>query len=110
MKTLIKKLRRGSEKMEFGNNIKEMIDIHNNNSDKYVIRKTRMSSTYAIQKINGYKEYETITNLSYSELEKVSYVGDLAALIYIHVSRVNKETLDGRWATIKRFFKRLFNK
>lgn len=52
MKTLIKKLRRGSEKMEFGNNIKEMIDIHNNSSDKYVIRKTRMSSTYAIQKIN----------------------------------------------------------
>lgn len=94
--------------LNFGVTLKGVIDKFNESSKKYIVSKDN-NCKYRIEKIVGFKEYEYISNLPFSELQNVTYEGDLSALIYIYVSKKNKETLNGRWNKIKRGFKKLWN-
>ena len=94
--------------LNFGVNLKDVIERFNKNSTNYIISKDN-NYKYRIEKVTGFKEYEYISNLPFSELQNVTYEGDLSALIYIYVSKKNKETLNGRWSKIKRGFKKIRN-
>ena len=94
--------RRGT-KMELNNTLSDIIDKYNKDSSKYVIR--RGNSSYIIEKIIGYHEYESVTYIPFEELENVSYAGDIAALIYIYISELNRDSMNKRINKIKKYFK-----
>lgn len=98
--------RRGT-KMELNSTLSEIIEKYNKTSDKYIIR--RNNSNYTVEKIIGYHEYETITNISFKELENVSYVGDISALIYIHISELNRTSVNTKLNKVKKYLKGVIN-
>lgn len=98
--------RRGT-KMELNSTLSEIIEKYNKTSDKYIIR--RNNSNYTVEKIIGYHEHETITNISFEELENVSYVGDISALIYIHISELNRSSVNTKINKVKKYFKGVLN-
>ena len=111
MKTLtlekfLNRERRGT-KMELNSTLSEIIEKYNKTSDKYIIR--RSNSNYTVEKIIGYHEYETITNISFEELENVSYVGDISALIYIHISELNRSSVNTKINKVKKYLKGVMN-
>lgn len=94
--------------MNFNESLNEIIERHNEFSKKYIIRKG-IGVGYIIEKIIDNHEYESITNIPFNELENVRYSGDIAALIYIYVSKENRHTLDSKWNKVKNAFKRLLH-
>ena len=94
--------------MNFNESLNEIIERHNEFSKKYIIRKG-IGVGYVIEKIIGNHEYESITNIPFNELENVRYAGDIAALIYIYISKENRHTLDSKWNKVKNAFKRLLH-
>ena len=95
--------------MSFNESLNDIIKQHNEFSKKYIIRKG-IGAGYIIEKIIGQHEYESITNIPFNELENVRYTGDIAALIYIYISKENRHTLDSKWNKVKNSFKRLLNR
>lgn len=94
--------------MNFNESLNEIIERHNEFSKKYIIRKS-IGVGYIIEKIIGNHEYESITNIPFNELENVRYSGDIAALIYIYISKENRHALDSKWNKVKKAFKRLLH-
>ena len=95
--------------MNFNESLNDIIERHNEFSKKYIIRKG-IGVGYIIEKIIGQHEYESITNIPFNELENVRYAGDIAALIYIYISKENRHTLDSKWNKVKNTFKRVLNR
>ena len=91
--------------MNFNESLNEIIERHNEFSKKYIIRKG-IGVGYIIEKIIGNHEYESITNIPFNELENVRYAGDIAALIYIYISKENRHALDSKWNKVKSAFKK----
>ena len=94
--------------IKLNESLNEIIEGHNEYSKKYIIRKG-IGVGYIIEKIIGNHEYESVTNIPFNELENVRYAGDIAALIYIYVSKENRHALDSRWNKVKSAFKKLLN-
>ena len=95
--------------MNFNESLNEIIERHNEFSKKYIIRKG-IGVGYIIEKIIGNHEYESITNIPFNELENVRYSGDIAALIYIYISKENRHALDSRWNKVKNALKKLLSR
>ena len=95
--------------MNFNESLNEIIERYNEFSKKYIIRKG-IGVGYIIEKIIGNHEYESITNIPFNELENVRYAGDIAALIYIYISKENRHTLDSKWNKVKNAFKKLLSR
>lgn len=104
----MKRLLDEKTKIKFNESLNDIIKRHNEYSKKYIIRKG-IGVGYIIEKIIGQYEYESITNIPFNELENVRYTGDIAALIYIYVSKENRHTLDSKWNKVKNAFKRLLH-
>lgn len=104
----MKRILKEKTMMNFNESLNEIIERHNEFSKKYIIRKG-IGVGYIIEKIIGQHEYESITNIPFNELENVRYAGDIAALIYIYVSKENRHTLDSKWNKVKNAFKRLLH-
>ena len=104
----MKRILKEKTMMSFNESLNDIIERHNEFSKKYIIRKG-IGVGYIIEKIIGNHEYESITNIPFNELENVRYTGDIAALIYIYVSKENRHTLDSKWNKVKNAFKRLLH-
>lgn len=104
----MKRILKEKTMMNFNESLNDIIERHNEFSKKYIIRKG-IGVGYIIEKIIGNHEYESITNIPFNELENVRYAGDIAALIYIYISKENRHTLDSKWNKVKNVFKRLLN-
>lgn len=105
----MKRILKEKTMMSFNESLNDIIKQHNEFSKKYIIRKG-IGVGYIIEKIIGQHEYESITNIPFNELENVRYAGDIAALIYIYISKENRHTLDSKWNKVKNAFKRLLNR
>ena len=105
----MKRLLNEKTKMKLNESLNDIIKRHNEYSKKYIIRKG-IGVGYIIEKIIGQYEYESITNIPFNELENVRYTGDIAALIYIYVSKENRHTLDSKWNKVKNAFKKLLTR
>lgn len=105
----MKRILKEKTMMSFNESLNDIIKQHNEFSKKYIIRKG-IGAGYIIEKIIGQHEYESITNIPFNELENVRYTGDIAALIYIYISKENRHTLDSKWNKVKNSFKRLLNR
>lgn len=105
----MKRILKDKTMMNFNESLNDIIKQHNEFSKKYIIRKG-IGVGYIIEKIIGQHEYESITNIPFNELENVRYTGDIAALIYIYISKENRHTLDSKWNKVKNYFKRLLNR
>lgn len=106
----MKRLLDEKTKIKFNESLNDIIKRHNEYSKKYIIRKKGIGVGYIIEKIIGQYEYESITNIPFNELENVRYTGDIAALIYIYVSKENRHTLDSKWNKVKNAFKKLLSR
>ena len=95
--------------IKFNESLNEIIERHIEYSKKYIIRKS-IGVGYIVEKITGQHEYKSITNIPFNELENVRYAGDIAALIYIYISKENRHALDSKWNKVKNSFKRLLNR
>lgn len=104
----MKRILKEKTMMNFNESLTDIIKQHNEFSKKYIIRKG-IGVGYIIERIIGQHEYESITNIPFNELENVRYTGDIAALIYIYISKENRHTLDSKWNKVKNSFKRLLN-
>lgn len=102
----MKRILKEKTMMNFNESLNDIIERHNEFSKKYIIRKG-IGVGYIIEKIIGNHEYESITNIPFNELENVRYAGDIAALIYIYISKENRHTLDSKWNKVKNAFKKL---
>lgn len=105
----MKRILKEKTMMNFNESLNEIIERHNEFSKKYIIRKG-IGVGYIIEKIIGNHEYESITNIPFNELENVRYTGDIAALIYIYISKENRHTLDSKWNKVKSAFKKLLSR
>lgn len=105
----MKRILKEKTMMNFNESLTDIIKQHNEFSKKYIIRKG-IGVGYIIEKIIGQHEYESITNIPFNELENVRYAGDIAALIYIYISKENRHTLDSKWNKVKNAFKRVLNR
>lgn len=105
----MKRILKEKTMMNFNESLNDIIERHNEFSKKYIIRKG-IGVGYIIEKIIGNHEYESITNIPFNELENVRYVGDIAALIYIYISKENRHTLDSKWNKVKSAFKKLLSR
>lgn len=105
----MKRISKEKTMMNFNESLNEIIERHNEFSKKYIIRKS-IGVGYIIEKIIGNHEYESITNVPFNELENVRYAGDIAALIYIYVSKENRHALYSRWNKVKNAFKKLLSR
>lgn len=105
----MKRILKEKTMMNFNESLNEIIERHNEFSKKYIIRKG-IGVGYIIEKIIGNHEYESITNIPFNELENVRYAGDIAALIYIYISKENRHTLDSKWNKVKSAFKKLLSR
>ena len=105
----MKRILKEKTMMSFNESLNDIIKQHNEFSKKYIIRKG-IGVGCIIEKITGQHEYESITNIPFNELENVRYAGDIAALIYIYISKENRHTLDSKWNKVKNAFKRLLNR
>lgn len=105
----MKRILKEKTMMNFNESLNEIIERHNEFSKKYIIRKG-IGVGYIIEKIIGNHEYESITNIPFNELENVRYSGDIAALIYIYISKENRHTLDSKWNKVKNAFKKLLSR
>ena len=104
----MKRILNDKTKIKLNESLNDIIKRHNEYSKKYIVRKG-IGVGYIVEKIIGQYEYESITNIPFNELENVRYAGDIAALIYIYVSKENRHALDSRWNKVKSAFKRLLN-
>ena len=104
----MKRMLKEKVKINLNESLNDIIKRHNEYSKKYIVRKG-IGVGYIVEKIIGQYEYESITNIPFNELENVRYTGDIAALIYIYVSKENRHALDSRWNKVKSAFKRLLN-
>lgn len=104
----MKRMLKEKVKINLNESLNVIIKRHNEYSKKYIVRKG-IGVGYIIEKIIDQYEYESITNIPFNELENVRYTGDIAALIYIYVSKENRHTLDSKWNKVKSAFKRLLN-
>jgi len=105
----MKRILNAKTKIKLNESLNEIIERHNEYSKKYIVRKG-IGVGYIIEKIIGQYEYESITNIPFNELENVRYTGDIAALIYIYVSKENRHTLDSKWNKVKNAFKKLLTR
>lgn len=105
----MKRILKEKTMMSFNESLNDIIERHNEFSKKYIIRKG-IGVGYIIEKIIGNHEYESITNIPFNELENVRYTGDIAALIYIYISKENRHTLDSKWNKVKSAFKKLLSR
>ena len=105
----MKRMLKEKVKINLNESLNVIIKRHNEYSKKYIVRKG-IGVGYIIEKIIDQYEYESITNIPFNELENVRYTGDIAALIYIYVSKENRHTLDSKWNKVKSAFKRLLNR
>lgn len=105
----MKRILKEKTMMNFNESLTDIIKQHNEFSKKYIIRKG-IGVGYIIEKIIGQHEYESITNIPFNELENVRYTGDIAALIYIYISKENRHTLDSKWNKVKSAFKKLLSR
>lgn len=105
----MKRILKEKTMMNFNESLTDIIKQHNEFSKKYIIRKG-IGVGYIIERIIGQHEYESITNIPFNELENVRYTGDIAALIYIYISKENRHTLDSKWNKVKNAFKKLLSR
>lgn len=105
----MKRILKEKTMMNFNESLNDIIERHNEFSKKYIIRKG-IGVGYIIEKIIGNHEYESITNIPFNELENVRYAGDIAALIYIYISKENRHTLDSKWNKVKNAFKKILTR
>ena len=104
----MKRMLKEKVKINLNESLNDIIKRHNEYSKKYIVRKG-IGVGYIVEKIIGQYEYESITNIPFNELENVRYTGDIAALIYIYVSKENRHALDSRWNKVKSAFKKLLH-
>ena len=105
----MKRMLKEKVKINLNESLNDIIKRHNEYSKKYIVRKG-IGVGYIVEKIIGQYEYESITNIPFNELENVRYTGDIAALIYIYVSKENRHTLDSKWNKVKSAFKKLLSR
>lgn len=105
----MKRILKEKTMMNFNESLNDIIERHNEFSKKYIIRKG-IGVGYIIEKIIGNHEYESITNIPFNELENVRYSGDIAALIYIYISKENRHALDSKWNKVKSAFKKILTR